>query len=72
MPTGNDAFDGRVGKRIKKKEIRMKVKELIEKLQEFDGDIEVKTDNRYRQEVTRVTMCKLQYKSLDEMYVYIG
>lgn len=50
----------------------MKVKELIEKLQEFDGDIEVKTDNRYRQDVTRVTMCKLQYKSLDEKYVYIG
>lgn len=50
----------------------MKVKELIEKLQEFDGELEVKSDNRYRQDIMTVTMCKIQYKSLDEKYVYIG
>ncbi len=52
--------------------IVMKVKELIEKLQEFDGELEVKSDNRYRQDIMSVTMCKIQYKSLDEKYVYIG
>lgn len=50
----------------------MKVKELKEKLDEFDDDLEVNTDNMHRQGLVSVTICKLQYKSLDEKYVYIG
>ena len=50
----------------------MKVKELKELLEQFDPELEVKTDNMHRQGIADVTMVKIQYKSLDEVYVYVG
>ena len=50
----------------------MKVKELKELLEQFDDELEVKTDNMYRQGISDVTFCKIQYKSLNDKYVYIG
>lgn len=49
----------------------MKVKELIEKLKEFDDELEVVTWNIYREEVMPVTSCTLKYETLDKRYVYI-
>lgn len=50
----------------------MKVKELKRLLEQFDDELEVKTDNMHRQGIADVTICKIQYKSLDTKYVYIG
>lgn len=49
----------------------MKVKEMIEKLKEFDDDLEVMTLNMYREEIMPVTSCTLKYETLDKRYVYI-
>lgn len=50
----------------------MKVKELIKELEQYDEDLEVKTDNMHRQGLMTVTTVKIQYKNLDEKYVYVG
>lgn len=50
----------------------MKVKEMIEKLKEFDGELELKTKARYSEDIVNVSLCKMQYETLDKKYVYIG
>lgn len=50
----------------------MKVKELIKELEKYDGELEVKVNNIYREELMSLTIVREQYKTLDERYIYIG
>ena len=50
----------------------MKVKELIEKLKEYDDELEVKTRNRYTEDMKPVTQVTEKYISLDKTIIYIG
>ena len=52
--------------------IILKVKELKKKLEEFDDELEVMTDNIHRQDLTVANNCRIQYETLDKAYVYIG
>lgn len=50
----------------------MKVKELIEKLEQFDGELEVKTKARYSEDVRPLTSVGRKYETLDSSYIYVG
>lgn len=50
----------------------MKIKELIKELEQYDPELEVKTDNMHRQGLVNLSIVRIQYKSLDEQYIYIG
>lgn len=50
----------------------MKVKELIEKLECFDEDLEVQTKNRYSEDMKPVTEVTRKYLSLDKSIIYIS
>ena len=50
----------------------MKVKDLIKKLEQFDGELEVKTKARYSEDIRPLNSVGVKYGSLDDVYVYIG
>lgn len=50
----------------------MIVKELKEKLETMDENLEVKTRERYSAGVIPVTVCKEEFKTLNKTYCYIG
>lgn len=50
----------------------MKIKELINILQEYDENIEVMTKDRYTEDMKPVTSAEKKYLSLDKVIVYIG
>ena len=50
----------------------MKVKELINELEKYDGDLEVMTKERYSEGVRKVSEVSEKYETLDKSYVYIS
>ena len=50
----------------------MKVKELIEKLERFDGELEVKTKARYSEDIRPLSIVRKEYERLDYVYIYLG
>lgn len=50
----------------------MKVKELIEKLEKYDKDLEVYTKERYSEGMRPVTEVQEKYVSLADKIIYIS
>lgn len=50
----------------------MKVKDLINELEKLDGELEIRTKERYSEGFRPLTEVQVKYETLDKSYVYIG